>query len=173
MYLDGTVGWRISWADAFSQRRRDNLGHLWRNVSAVAKEKSSRSPHAATASLPRFHPAKQRVLTVVRPAECSITSSLLPQRLQGRGLPYMTSAKFSDFFTPPPCHIHNSRNLVPVVCFFGNPLPPRVRTSYMEALLVWDDNRMTFAVTLTAWKKDSESWKEQIGRQKTKECTIF
>ena len=37
------------------------------------------------------------------------------------GLPYMTSAKFSDFMTPsPPCHCHKSADLVPFVCF-GTP----------------------------------------------------
>ena len=43
-----------------------------------------------------------------------------------RGPPYMTSAKFSDFFTPPlpPCHCHKSAGFVPFVCFLGTPLPP-------------------------------------------------
>ena len=50
-----------------------------------------------------------------------------------RGLPYMTSAKLSDFWTPSPlCHIHNSCNLVPFICFLGTPLPQPLQTSYME-----------------------------------------
>ena len=40
-------------------------------------------------------------------------------------LPYMTSAKSSNFLTPSPplCHCHKSADFVPFVCFLG---PPRV-----------------------------------------------
>ena len=41
-----------------------------------------------------------------------------------RGLPYMTSAKFPEFFTLPPCHCHKSVDFVPFVCYLGTPLPP-------------------------------------------------
>ena len=43
-----------------------------------------------------------------------------------RGLPYMTSARFSDFSTPfpPPCHCHKSADFVPFICFLGTTLPP-------------------------------------------------
>ena len=35
------------------------------------------------------------------------------------------------FFLPPsPCHVHNSRNLVPFVCFLGTSLPHPLQTSY-------------------------------------------
>ena len=50
-----------------------------------------------------------------------------------KGLPYMTSAKCSDFFTPPPCHVQKSTDCVPFVCFFGTPSPNSLRTSFMEA----------------------------------------
>ena len=52
------------------------------------------------------------------------------------GLPYMTSAKFSDFSTlSPPCHCHKSADCVPFVCFLGTLLPNPLRTSYTEAPL--------------------------------------
>ena len=35
------------------------------------------------------------------------------------GLPYMTSAKVSDFLPHPPCHIRKSADFVPFVCFLG------------------------------------------------------
>ena len=48
----------------------------------------------------------------------------------------MMSANFSDFSTPlPPCHIQNSGNLVPFVCFLGSPSPNPLRTSYKYAPL--------------------------------------
>ena len=40
-----------------------------------------------------------------------------------RGLPYITSAKISDFLPPPPCHCHKSADSVPLVCFLGTPSP--------------------------------------------------
>ena len=52
-----------------------------------------------------------------------------------RGLPYMTSAKFSYVLTPP-CHCHKSADFAPFVCFLGTPLPHPLRTSFMEAPLV-------------------------------------
>ena len=46
----------------------------------------------------------------------------------------MMSAKNSDFLTPStPCHVQNSRNLIPFVCFLGTPFPHPRWTSYMEA----------------------------------------
>ena len=48
----------------------------------------------------------------------------------------MTTAKFSDFLTPfpsPLCHVQNSCDLVPFVCFLGPPSPHPLRTSDMEA----------------------------------------
>ena len=45
--------------------------------------------------------------------------------------------KIFRFFLPPPgpaCHIQNSRNLLPFVCFFGTPLQLHpLRTSYKYA----------------------------------------
>ena len=50
---------------------------------------------------------------------------------QVRGDTYMTSAKFWDFWTPPPCHVQNSRNLLFSHLFFGDsPLPHPVWTSF-------------------------------------------
>ena len=43
-----------------------------------------------------------------------------------RGLPYMTSAKCPDFFTPP-SHIQKSADFVPSVCFLGTPSPTHCR----------------------------------------------
>ena len=42
--------------------------------------------------------------------------------------------KLIGFFLPqPPCHVQNSRNLVPFVCFMAYPLPHPLRTSYKYA----------------------------------------
>ena len=50
-------------------------------------------------------------------------SENLPLMNKGRYL-YMTSV----FWPPPPCHVQNSRNLIPFVCFWGTPLPHTLRT---------------------------------------------
>ena len=52
-----------------------------------------------------------------------------------RGLPFMTSAKFPDFLTPPPCNVKKSADFVPFICFLVTPLPLLVRTSYTETPL--------------------------------------
>ena len=59
-----------------------------------------------------------------------------------RGHPYMTSSKFSGFWTPSPLvwiwdwsTVLNSRNLTYYIFFWANPPPPSVRTSYMDAPL--------------------------------------
>ena len=44
-----------------------------------------------------------------------------------RGLPYMTSAKFSDFLPPPPCHCHIHATSVTFVCFSMTPVPLECR----------------------------------------------
>ena len=67
------------------------------------------------------------------PALSTTSSSNVIKRYQGMELPFMTAAKFSDFFTPPPCHCRKSADFVPIVCFLGTPHP--LRTSYMEAPL--------------------------------------
>ena len=41
-----------------------------------------------------------------------------------KGLPYMTSAKFSDFFIPPPLFLSQISWFCFFVCFLGTPLPP-------------------------------------------------
>ena len=46
----------------------------------------------------------------------------------------MTSQIFL-FFGPLPCHIQNSRNLVPFVSFLGTPSPHPLQTSYKYAPL--------------------------------------
>ena len=52
------------------------------------------------------------------------------------GLPYMTSAKCSDFLTPfPHVTVTNQLILFLFVCFLGNPCPHPLRTSNMEAPL--------------------------------------
>ena len=86
---------------------------------------TERSPHSACS---RFWQGQAPIpITDIR--HLTLQGYFSPQRL--RGLPYMMSAKFSDFFTPPPCHCRKSADFVPIVCFLGTPHP--LRTSYMEA----------------------------------------
>ena len=51
-----------------------------------------------------------------------------------KGLPYMTSAKWSDFFTPSSV-THKSADFVPFVWIWGPPSLHPLRTSFMEAPL--------------------------------------
>ena len=45
-------------------------------------------------------------------------------KISDKGLPYMTSARFSDILTPsPPCYCHKSAGFVPFICFLGSPSP--------------------------------------------------
>ena len=66
-----------------------------------------------------------------------------------RGLPYVTSAKFSDFFLPPPPVVTVTNQLILFLssAFWGQPLPHPLWTSYMEAP-TWDVIRtiMSFCV---------------------------
>ena len=59
----------------------------------------------------------------VRPAVVGLGRSVSGNKCTlARGLPYMTSAKLSDFLTPsPPCHVQKSADFVPFVCFLGTP----------------------------------------------------
>ena len=65
---------------------------------------------------------------------CCKNGTRLWDRQQIMGLPYMTSAKCSYFFTPP-CHCYKSADFVPFVCFLGIPTAHPLRTSHMEAPL--------------------------------------
>ena len=70
-----------------------------------------------------------------------ITSATCMNQFCPKGLPYMTSAKRSEFFTPPgpPCRYHKSADFVPFVCFLSTP-PHPLRTSYMEAPKLWREH---------------------------------
>ena len=48
-------------------------------------------------------------------------------------LGWVSPQNFKIFGPPPPCHVQNSRNLIPFVCFLGTPLAYPLRTSFMEA----------------------------------------
>ena len=45
----------------------------------------------------------------------------------------MTSTTFTNFFTPPHCHIQKLADFVQFICFLGTPLSLQVRTFYVHA----------------------------------------
>ena len=50
----------------------------------------------------------------------------------GKGPPYMTSANFWDFLTPPPCHCHKSADFFLLSAFWGPPTEDVIHGSLLR-----------------------------------------
>ena len=85
-------------------------------------------------------------------------------------LPYMMSAKCSDFFTPPPCHCHKSADFVPFVCFLGTPLTTTADVIYGSPLMLrsFSSQHILCLIQQTPIKTDARGNKYETDRARSR-----
>ena len=112
-------------------------------------------------------PSPIAIAYVILWAQLNILDNCFWQFSLLRGPPYMTSAKFYDFFNPPPVTYRNKLILFLPSAFWGPASPLPVRTSYMEAplqcLLLYDHSLQLLSTNLesnSCGKFNGITWSE-------------